>query len=79
MDRDEALRAITLVPAEILGLGDRKGAIEPGRDADLAILTGDPFSAATWVDKVILDGEVAYDRTQDEALRRLLERRTEDF
>ncbi|MBN1417478.1 MAG: amidohydrolase family protein [Planctomycetes bacterium] len=79
MERDAALRAITLVPAEILGLGDRKGAIEPGRDADLAILTGDPFSATTWVDKVIIDGEIAYDRTQDEALKRLLERRTEDF
>ncbi|MGH7149778.1 MAG: amidohydrolase family protein [Planctomycetota bacterium] len=71
--REAALRAITLTPAEILGLGARLGSIEPGKDANLLLLTGDPLDAQTWVDRVILEGEVVYERSKDERLRRLLE------
>jgi len=47
------LRAITLTPAELLGVADRVGSIAPGKDADFAVFTGDPLSEgtvmATWV------------------------------
>ncbi|HET6202384.1 MAG TPA: amidohydrolase family protein [Planctomycetota bacterium] len=71
--REAALRAITLTPAEILGLGSRLGSIEPGKDANLLLLTGDPLDAQTWVDRVLLEGELVYERAKDERLRRLLE------
>ncbi len=59
---DEALKAITISPAEILGVADRVGSIEKGKDADFRILDGDPLDLMTNVEKVIIDGEVAYSR-----------------
>jgi imidazolonepropionase-like amidohydrolase len=73
--RAEALKASTLWPAEILGLGARLGSIEKGKDATFVLLTGDPLDAQTWVDQVWVDGKVVYDRTKDQALRRILETR----
>lgn len=43
MDHDEALRAITLNPAEVMGVADRVGSIEQGKDADLVLWEGDPL------------------------------------
>jgi imidazolonepropionase-like amidohydrolase len=43
LDPDTALRALTLTPAEILGVADRVGSLEPGKDADLALYRGHPF------------------------------------
>ena len=43
LDEEIALRALTLTPAEILGIADRVGSLEPGKDADLAIYQGHPF------------------------------------
>jgi imidazolonepropionase-like amidohydrolase len=57
---EEALRAITIVPAEILGVADRVGSIEKGKDADLRILDGDPLELRTSVEMVLIDGEIAY-------------------
>jgi imidazolonepropionase-like amidohydrolase len=71
--RDEALRAITIHAARFAGAADRVGTLEPGKDANILVLTGDPLSAATWVDRVVLEGEVVYDRKDDRKLRRLLE------
>jgi imidazolonepropionase-like amidohydrolase len=71
--RDEALRAITIHAARFAGAADRVGTLEPGKDANLLLLTGDPLSAGTWVDRVVLEGEIAYDRKDDRRLRRLLE------
>ena len=53
----EALRAITLSPAEILGAADRIGAIAPGRDASLFLATGDILDTRTQVTHVFIDGE----------------------
>ncbi|RMG07914.1 MAG: hypothetical protein D6731_22755 [Planctomycetota bacterium] len=78
VDRAVALRAITLTPARILGLGERLGAIGPGRDADLLILSGDPLSARTVVEKVLIGGAVVYERSKDYRLRRLLDGRAPD-
>lgn len=61
-DRGDALKAMTLNPAEMLGIADRVGTIETGRDADLLILTGDPFDLATRVDSVMVKGQLVEGR-----------------
>jgi imidazolonepropionase-like amidohydrolase len=71
--RAQALKAATLWPAEIAGLGSRLGSLEKGKDANLLILTGDPLDAQSWVDQVILEGKVVYERAKDEKLKRVLE------
>jgi imidazolonepropionase-like amidohydrolase len=73
LSRAEALRAATLAPAEILGLGTRLGSIEKGKDANLVLLTGDPLDAQSWVDTVLIEGKVVYERSKDEKLKRVLE------
>jgi imidazolonepropionase-like amidohydrolase len=60
MDSDEALKAITIIPAEILGVADRVGSLEKGKDADIVILSGDPLNVTTRVEKVILNGKTVY-------------------
>jgi len=57
---DEALKAITIIPAEILGVDDRVGSIEKGKDADFRILDGDPLELRTKVEMVIIDGEIVH-------------------
>jgi imidazolonepropionase-like amidohydrolase len=52
----EALRAITLSPAEVFGVADRTGAIAPGRDATLVLATGDILDTRTQVAGVWIDG-----------------------
>jgi len=60
LDKEVALRAITLSAAEILGVADRVGSLKPGKDADLAVFSSHPLEGgmalAVWV-----DGEVAFD------------------
>jgi imidazolonepropionase-like amidohydrolase len=71
LPRDDALRAITLWPAEILGVADRVGSLEKGKDANLLVLTGDPLDVRTWVDVVMIEGEVVYERSKDETLKKV--------
>ena len=54
----EALKAITINPAEILKVDDRVGSIEKGKDADLVIFNGNPLDISTDIIKVIINGEV---------------------
>lgn len=61
LDRDVALRAITLTPAEILGVSNRVGSIDIGRDGNLLLLDGDPLESRTRLNKVLLEGKVVYD------------------
>jgi len=56
----EALRAITLTPAELLGIANRVGSIEAGKDADLVLLNGDPLHITTRVERVLVDGKVVF-------------------
>ena len=72
MPADEALAAITLKAAQAIGIGDRAGSIEVSKDADLAILTGDPLKLDTWVDKTLVAGKVVYERENDRKLKALL-------
>ena len=55
---DEALKTITLNPAKLLGIDNRVGSIEKGKDADLVLFDGDPFEYLTKVKMVIIDGVV---------------------
>ena len=61
MDPFEALRAITINPAEHIGIADRVGSIEVGKDADIVITNGCPFEISTTVEKVLIDGKVIED------------------
>jgi imidazolonepropionase-like amidohydrolase len=59
----EALQMITLNPAWIIGVEDRVGSIDVGKDADLVIWNSYPFSSYALADKVLIDGEVFFDRS----------------
>jgi imidazolonepropionase-like amidohydrolase len=69
---DEALNAITLRAAETIGVGKSVGSIEVGKEADLAILTGDPLKLDTWVDTTFIGGKIVYERKTDRKLDALL-------
>jgi imidazolonepropionase-like amidohydrolase len=57
---EEALKAITINPAEILGVADRIGSIALGKDADIIILDGHPLNLKSWVEQVFIEGELVY-------------------
>lgn len=58
MDPFDALKAITINPAKHIGVADRVGSLEPGKDADVVLTDGDPMVSDTVVRRVILDGVV---------------------
>ncbi|GAA0297083.1 amidohydrolase family protein [Kineococcus aurantiacus] len=60
LDRDEALRALTLNPARILGLDDRVGSLAPGLDGDVVVWSGDPLDLMSRALHVVLDGRPVY-------------------
>jgi imidazolonepropionase-like amidohydrolase len=62
MPEEEALKAITINAAEIIGVADRVGSLEPGKDADLVVFSGHPFDYRTVAELVVVDGEVVYRR-----------------
>jgi imidazolonepropionase-like amidohydrolase len=59
---DEALKAVTIYAAEHLGIDDRVGSLEPGKDADLAVWDGDPLDSRSKVMKTFVNGEEVYAR-----------------
>ena len=58
MDPFMALQAITINPARHIGVEDRVGSLEAGKDADVVLTDGDPLVSSTTIEKVIVDGEV---------------------
>ena len=64
-----ALRALTIEPATAIGIADRVGSIEPGKDADLVLWTGDPLDPRSHVLVTIAEGRVALDQRQPGARR----------
>ncbi|MDN5375748.1 MAG: hypothetical protein PWQ39_788, partial [Thermacetogenium sp.] len=57
---EDALKAITINAAEILGVADRVGSLEAGKDADVIVLSGHPLDWLTSVELVIVNGEIAF-------------------
>ena len=62
MEEDKAWRAITLTPAEAMGVSRRIGSLEPGKDADIVIFSGDPLrDISSRAAYTIINGEVVYE------------------
>ncbi len=59
MSHDAALKAVTLTPAEIFGVSDHVGSLQPGRDANVVIWSGDPFEFSTRAEHVFIHGQEA--------------------
>ncbi|HEY0971725.1 MAG TPA: amidohydrolase [Gemmatimonadales bacterium] len=62
VDEEDAIRWITINAAWALDLHDRIGSLEPGKNADVVLWSGDPFSVYTRAEKVWVDGALMYDR-----------------
>ena len=69
LSEEEALKLVTWNPAVQLGIQQRVGSLEVGKDADLAIWNGHPLSVYARVDTTFVDGEIFFDRQQDLARR----------
>jgi imidazolonepropionase-like amidohydrolase len=74
LSENEALKLVTLNPAIQLGIADRVGSIEVGKDADLVIYDKHPLSVYAVVQKSIIDGQVYFDRQHDIEARAELEK-----
>jgi imidazolonepropionase-like amidohydrolase len=71
MPYDDALRALTLAPAELFGLSERIGSLQAGRDANVVVWSGDPFEFSTQVEHVFIRGrEVKEPSRQDMLIER---------
>lgn len=64
-DDSQAVRGHTIVPAKTAGIDQRVGSLEPGKDADIVILTGDPSDPRTSVELVFIEGRKVYDTAVD--------------
>ena len=69
---EEALRMITLNAAGQLGIADKTGSIDVGKDADIAIFSAHPFSPGARVEMTLVDGRRFFDRTRAPTLESLL-------
>ena len=66
MPRERALYAMTMAGAQMLDLQDRVGSLQPGKDADFIILSGDPLSVYTHVLETYVEGVKVFDRANPE-------------
>jgi imidazolonepropionase-like amidohydrolase len=57
MSREDALKCVTINPAEVLRIEDRVGSLESGKDADIVIWSGDPFEFYSKVEQVFIEGK----------------------
>ena len=63
LDKEEAWKAITINPAESIGIADRVGSLEPGKDGDVVIWTADPMNTVGAESRVtIIEGKIVYQR-----------------
>lgn len=79
LDPATALCFVTIHPARQLGLGERTGSIEVGKDADLALWSGDPLSPMSICRQTWIDGAMHFDREADLALRPRREKERRDL
>ena len=68
MTWDDALRAVTLTPAEVFGVANRIGSLQSGRDANVVIWSGDPFEFTTRVERVFIGGREYPEMTRQDML-----------
>jgi imidazolonepropionase-like amidohydrolase len=68
MTWDDALRALTLAPAQIFGIADRVGTLEAGKVANVVVWSGDPFEFATRAEHVIVHGKEYHDVSRQDML-----------
>lgn len=73
LSENDALKLVTLNPARQLGVANRVGSIEVGKDADLVVYTNHPLSVYSIVEQTLIDGQVYFDRQADLARRKALE------
>ena len=66
LKKEDAYKTLTLHPARLLGLEERLGSIEKGRDADLVFFDGDPLDPHTTVQRVMILGKTVYNADEDE-------------
>ena len=79
MTEEEALKMITMNPAWQLGIQDRVGSLDVGKDADVVIWNGHPLSVYSRVETTFIDGEIFFDRQQDLSRRDALVREREQL
>jgi imidazolonepropionase-like amidohydrolase len=79
LSETEALKLVTLNPAIQLGIADRVGSIEVGKDADLVLYDKYPLSVYAVPQKVLIDGVVYFDRQQDIAHRAEIEKEKQEL
>ena len=68
MTWDDALRAVTLAPAEFFGAADRVGSLQPGREGNVVVWSGDPFEFATRAEHVFVRGREYHEKTRQDLL-----------
>jgi imidazolonepropionase-like amidohydrolase len=68
MTWDDALRAVTLGPAQVFGVADRVGSLQPGREGNVVVWSGDPFEFTTRVEHVFVRGREYMDKTRQDLL-----------
>ncbi|MCM1213666.1 MAG: amidohydrolase [Lachnospiraceae bacterium] len=66
LDLEEGYRSITIYPARICGVDHRVGSLEAGKDADIAVFSGNPMEVFTETLYTIINGEIVYDSSADE-------------
>ncbi len=66
LSRQKALESLTIANARMMDIDDRAGSLEPGKDADFIILSGDPFSVYTKVEQTWIEGEKVWDYSNPE-------------
>ena len=70
---EEVLKAVTIIPARMLGADNLVGSIDKGKLACFSVLNDDPFKLSTNVEYVYVEGKLVYERAKDEELQKLLE------
>ena len=65
---EEALRAVTLAPAEVFGVAENVGSLQAGRDANVVVWSGDPFEFATRAERVYIKGRDAREPSRQDML-----------
>jgi predicted amidohydrolase YtcJ len=76
LGEEQALALVTISPAKILGIDSRVGSLEPGKDADFVIWSGNPLSTETRVEQTWIDGRRYFDLEEDRQAARAGRART---